>query len=77
MCTGWHPRPGPCGYFRIRGEQSDRATEPRLDWPRGMRFRLHAGGEVREARTQLIGRHMIYPALAAVAVGWNTASLWK
>jgi UDP-N-acetylmuramoyl-tripeptide--D-alanyl-D-alanine ligase len=46
-----------------------RATEPRLDWPHGMRFSLHAGGEVRDARVQLIGRHMIYPALAAVAVG--------
>jgi UDP-N-acetylmuramoyl-tripeptide--D-alanyl-D-alanine ligase len=46
-----------------------RATEPSLDWPRGMRFRLHAGGAVHDAQIQLIGRHMIYPALAAVAVG--------
>jgi UDP-N-acetylmuramoyl-tripeptide--D-alanyl-D-alanine ligase len=45
-----------------------RATDPQLDWPRGMRFRLHAGGEARPVRIRLIGRHMIYPALAAVAV---------
>jgi UDP-N-acetylmuramyl pentapeptide synthase len=33
-----------------------------------MRFRLHAAGEEREARIGLLGRHMVYPALAAVAV---------
>ena len=45
-----------------------RASAPQLDWPRGMRFRLRAEGEEREVRIGLFGRHMIYPALAAVAV---------
>jgi UDP-N-acetylmuramoyl-tripeptide--D-alanyl-D-alanine ligase len=45
-----------------------RASDPQLDWPRGMRFRLHAGGEERDVSIRLFGRHMIYPALAAVAV---------
>jgi UDP-N-acetylmuramyl pentapeptide synthase len=45
-----------------------RATGAELDWPRGMRFRLHAGGCEREVRIGLLGRHMIYAALAAVAV---------
>ncbi|MFB3776851.1 MAG: Mur ligase family protein [Bryobacteraceae bacterium] len=52
------------------GEDSQvRASDAELDWPLGMRFHLHAGGQVCDARIQLLGRHMIYPALAAVAVG--------
>lgn len=45
-----------------------RASEVRLDWPHGMRFRMHAFGEEREVTTRLIGRHMVYPILAAIAV---------
>jgi UDP-N-acetylmuramoyl-tripeptide--D-alanyl-D-alanine ligase len=45
-----------------------RAEDARLDWPHGMRFRLSAFGQLREARVRLVGRHMIYPALAAIAV---------
>ncbi len=45
-----------------------RATDPELDWPRGMRFRLHAAGSQRDVSIGLFGRHMIYPVLAAVAV---------
>ncbi len=45
-----------------------RASEPRLAWPDGTRFRLHARGEEREVLLRLFGRHMVYPALAAVAV---------
>lgn len=51
------------------GDNNDiRASNIRLDWPQGMRFRVHAQGETRELRTRLIGRHMVYPVLAAVAV---------
>jgi UDP-N-acetylmuramyl pentapeptide synthase len=46
-----------------------RAADAQLEWPRGMRFRLHAGGEDRDVRIRLVGRHMIYSVLAAVAVG--------
>jgi UDP-N-acetylmuramoyl-tripeptide--D-alanyl-D-alanine ligase len=45
-----------------------RATDIRLDWPLGMRFLVHARGETREFQTHLIGRHMVYPVLAAIAV---------
>ncbi|MCP5113596.1 MAG: hypothetical protein GY953_22415, partial [bacterium] len=51
------------------GEDNDvRATDVQFDWPNGMCFRLHTRGETRDLRTRLIGRHMVYPVLAAVAV---------
>lgn len=45
-----------------------RAEGERLDWPQGMRFRLTGFGESRDVSLRLIGRHMVYPALAAFAV---------
>jgi UDP-N-acetylmuramoyl-tripeptide--D-alanyl-D-alanine ligase len=45
-----------------------RAEDVRLDWPHGTRFRLTVGAETREVRVRLMGRHMVYPALAAVAL---------
>jgi len=45
-----------------------RAEDPRLDWPHGMRFRVVASGRAHDATTRLLGRHMVYPALAAFAV---------
>jgi UDP-N-acetylmuramoyl-tripeptide--D-alanyl-D-alanine ligase len=45
-----------------------RASDLTLDWPGGMCFKLHARGETRIFRTSLIGKHMVYPVLAAVAV---------
>ena len=45
-----------------------RATDAAIDWPHGMRFLLHANGETRHVRVRLLGRHMIYPVLAAVTV---------
>lgn len=51
------------------GEGCDvRASGVQMDWPRGTRFTLHAGGREREVRTRLFGRHMVYPILAAAAV---------
>lgn len=46
-----------------------RAADIRMEWPTGTRFNLLMKGTKREARTRLIGRHMVYPALAAAAVG--------
>jgi len=45
-----------------------RATDFTYDWPNGSRFKVHANSETRVLRTRLIGRHMVYPILAAVAV---------
>jgi UDP-N-acetylmuramyl pentapeptide synthase len=44
------------------------ATNIKLDWPNGTKFNLHANGETHEVRSRLIGRHMVYAVLAAVAV---------
>jgi UDP-N-acetylmuramoyl-tripeptide--D-alanyl-D-alanine ligase len=44
------------------------ASDVTLDWPNGTRFRLHVKGETRTMRTRLIGKQMVYPMLAAVAV---------
>ena len=44
------------------------ASDITLDWPNGTRFKLHADGKTRNLRIRLIGKHMVYPILAAVAV---------
>ncbi|MBI2487251.1 MAG: hypothetical protein HYW01_09900 [Deltaproteobacteria bacterium] len=44
------------------------ASDITLDWPNGTRFKLHAEGETCNLRIRLIGKHMVYPVLAAVAV---------
>lgn len=44
------------------------ASDIILDWPNGTRFKLHADGKTRNLRIRLIGKHMVYPILAAVAV---------
>jgi UDP-N-acetylmuramoyl-tripeptide--D-alanyl-D-alanine ligase len=44
------------------------ASDIVLDWPTGTRFLLHAGGETRVVRIRLMGKRMVYPMLAAVAV---------
>jgi UDP-N-acetylmuramoyl-tripeptide--D-alanyl-D-alanine ligase len=52
------------------GEGNDiRATDVRLDWPRGTRFRLHTPSGILEAHTRLLGSTMVHPLLAAIAVG--------
>jgi UDP-N-acetylmuramyl pentapeptide synthase len=45
------------------------ARDVALDWPHGTCFTLRALGQERPMRVRLIGRHMLYPILAAVAVG--------
>jgi UDP-N-acetylmuramoyl-tripeptide--D-alanyl-D-alanine ligase len=53
------------------GEAADahvRASDIELDWPHGMRFAAHIGSSSWPVRTRLLGRKMVYPALAAIAV---------
>ena len=51
------------------GESNEvRATNITVDWPNGLCFILHAAGETRAVRSRLLGKHMAYPILAAVAV---------
>ena len=54
--------------FGIDAECDVRATDVRIDWPRGTRFRIVAFGQERDAEIRLLGRHMVRAALAAVAV---------
>jgi UDP-N-acetylmuramoyl-tripeptide--D-alanyl-D-alanine ligase len=45
-----------------------RASSVSIDIREGTRFELHAGGRTREVVVRLLGRHMVYPVLAAIAV---------
>jgi len=45
-----------------------RASKVSLVWPDGIRFRLHIKGQTRTVSSALIGRQMVYPILAAIAV---------
>ena len=55
------------------GERADaevRVSDIELDWPHGMRFVAHINGESYPVATQLMGKHMVIPALAAIAVAY-------
>jgi UDP-N-acetylmuramoyl-tripeptide--D-alanyl-D-alanine ligase len=54
--------------FGVHETNDIRASDITLDWPNGTRFKLHAGSETRDVRIRLIGKNMVYPILAAVAV---------
>lgn len=45
-----------------------RAVDARIDWPLGTRFRLLAFGNERDVSIRFLGHHMVYAALAAIAV---------
>ncbi len=50
------------------------ACDIQLDWPAGTRFNLLLNGKTHETKVRLIGRHMIYPILAAAAVAYAEGS---
>jgi len=54
--------------YGFDGSNDVRASEVSFVWPEGMRFRLHMEGETRTVRSALVGRYMVYPVLAAIAV---------
>jgi UDP-N-acetylmuramoyl-tripeptide--D-alanyl-D-alanine ligase len=57
----------------LAGEAADaqvRATDVTLDWPHGMRFNVEVDGQSLPATTRLMGRHMVFAALSAIAVGY-------
>lgn len=47
-----------------------RATDVEDEDITGIRFRVHAGGDTYDIHTRLLGRHMVYPCLAAVAAAY-------
>jgi len=54
--------------FGVEKTNDIRASDITLDWPNGTRFKLQADGETRDLHIRFIGKHMVYPILAAVAV---------
>ncbi|MBE0616619.1 MAG: hypothetical protein IH608_01665, partial [Proteobacteria bacterium] len=54
--------------FGLSDTNTVRASNVRSDGADGTRLLLHASDETREVRTRLLGQHMVYPVLAAVAV---------
>jgi len=52
-----------------RAEDAEvRATDVRLDWPHGMSFTANIDGKAFPVQTKLMGQHMVFPTLAAIAV---------
>jgi len=50
------------------GEMNEvRASHLTLNWPKGTQFKVHANGKTCEMTVRLLGRHMVYPILAAIA----------
>jgi UDP-N-acetylmuramyl pentapeptide synthase len=43
------------------------ASHLTLNWPKGTQFKVHADGKMCETTVRLLGRHMAYPILAAIA----------
>lgn len=54
--------------YGTRAGNAVRATDVALEWPRGTRFTLNVNGTTRAVRLRLLGRQMVYPVLAAIAV---------
>ena len=54
--------------FGFDASNDVRATDLHFDGAMGMRFTLRIEGTPHEMATRLVGRHMLYPILAAVAV---------
>jgi UDP-N-acetylmuramoyl-tripeptide--D-alanyl-D-alanine ligase len=57
--------------YGFRPENDIRAVDYSMQWPDGTRFRLLAGGESHSIRMRLLGRHMVYPLLAAAAAAYG------
>jgi UDP-N-acetylmuramoyl-tripeptide--D-alanyl-D-alanine ligase len=65
----WMRELAPKAYTFGFGEDCDvRAIDVRLQWPHGTTFRVCAFGLEREVTIRLVGRSMVYAALAALAV---------
>ena len=56
-------------FFGMGPDNEVRATDISIEWPMGTRFTLHTNSEKFRADLPLLGIHMVYPALAAIAVG--------
>jgi UDP-N-acetylmuramoyl-tripeptide--D-alanyl-D-alanine ligase len=57
--------------YGFRPDNDIRAADYSMQWPDGIRFRLLAGRESHLIRMRLLGRHMVYPVLAAAAAAYG------
>jgi UDP-N-acetylmuramoyl-tripeptide--D-alanyl-D-alanine ligase len=55
--------------YGFGAENDIRAEEPMIRWPDGMEFVAHTPSGSLRVETRLVGRVMVYPLLAALAVG--------
>ena len=62
--------PGRVVSFGFDAGADVRAYAFELDWPHGIRFRAHLAGRSLAVRAPLLGRVMVYPCLAAIAIAW-------
>jgi UDP-N-acetylmuramyl pentapeptide synthase len=53
--------------FGVGETNQVRASNITLNWPKGTQFKVHANGRTCELTMKLLGRHMVYPILAAIA----------
>ncbi|MGC8874580.1 MAG: UDP-N-acetylmuramoyl-tripeptide--D-alanyl-D-alanine ligase, partial [Chloroflexia bacterium] len=67
----------PVQYFGVRADCHIRATEVRSLGLEGIEFGVQADGEERFLRCSLVGRHSIYSALPAVALGRRLGLAWE
>jgi UDP-N-acetylmuramyl pentapeptide synthase len=53
--------------FGVGETNQVRASNITLNWPEGTQFKVQANGRTCEMTMKLLGRHMVYPILAAIA----------
>ncbi|MFH1153275.1 MAG: Mur ligase family protein [Pseudomonadota bacterium] len=54
--------------FGLGPDNHFRASDIRLNWPMGTCFKLHSGYDTVDVTSPFLGKHMVYPVLAAAAV---------
>ena len=54
--------------FGFEAGNDVRGTDVRSNFPHGTRLTIHVGGEALDVTVRLVGRHLLYPILAAAAV---------
>ncbi len=57
--------------YGFGGDVDIRAEQVRMNWPRGTRIKIMAGGDSLQVESRLVGRAPVYAILAAVAAAWS------
>jgi UDP-N-acetylmuramoyl-tripeptide--D-alanyl-D-alanine ligase len=64
-------------YYGLSSSNDLWADEPQVLGLQGIRLTMHLGGDCVEAQVPLLGRHSVYAALAASAVGLYAGMSWS